>query len=401
MTRARPPAANLVVSAIFGHLEDLVTLPTHTPQLGRTGGLFEGPPASWGRRWPVWAPFAVRVWGVLYAAILVTWAATGTGVPLTPHVYQPVALQLAQAVLAVLAVAVCAATAKERARPGRIVLGTSLALLVPAFGWGAVGLPMHLVTLVSGAGVESATGLVQLLLNTCGAVLVAMVAVAYRRRLRGRCARCGVRHEGPEEGPLHHPPASVASVRTRVAAYVLVCGLLPWSLVKTVWLFGGDAISVSGEAWQADVESSATGAARPLAQIGVDVTVLASLPGIFLLVGLLYRWGQVFPRWTLFLSGRRVPRLLPLVPAWLVGGALSAYGIGLLCYALLSALGAVQRMEPTGVFTTGTGMTWMVTFGGLSFGGLGTGLLVAARSYAARTRQVCATALNAADAPGH
>ena len=49
--------------------------------------------------------------------------------------------------------------------------------------------------------------------------------------------------------------------------------------------------------------------------MGIDVTVLAALVGIFLLQGLLHRWGQVFPRWTPLLSGRRVPRLLPLARA--------------------------------------------------------------------------------------
>ncbi|MBW5420897.1 hypothetical protein GKQ77_04835 [Streptomyces sp. BG9H] len=338
----------------------------------------------------------------MYAVVLVGWAATGTAVPLSAHAYQPAAFQLTQAALAVLAAGVCAAA--DRARKARSAsavdgtpkcrsaVGASLALLIPAFGWGAIGLPMHFVTLASGSGVESATGLVHLLLNTCGGGLLAMVAVAHRRGLRGRCARCGQGHEGRSDGPLAHPPASTASARTRVTAYALVCGLLPWTVVKTVWLFGGDAIGVSGKAWRDDVEAEATGASRALASVGVDVTVLAALLGVFLLAGLMHRWGQVFPRWTPLLAGRRVPRLLPLIPAWLTGGALSVYGAGLLVYALLSALGVVPGLDPVGVFTTTGGMTWMVAFGGLSFGGLGTALLVASRSYAARSRPVCAGA---------
>ncbi|MEU7576425.1 hypothetical protein AB0B50_02305 [Streptomyces sp. NPDC041068] len=383
-------ALDISAMGIFRTLEDTVTAPVNTPRIRRTwrarGGL-----APWGRRWPAWAPLAAQVWGVLYAAVLVGWAATGTAVPIRPDTCQPVALQLAQAVLALLAAGVCAATTRGLARAGRIVAGTSLVLLVPAFGWGAISLPIHFVTLLSGSGVESVTGLVHVLLSTCGVGLLWMVAVSYRRRLRGRCARCGQAHDGQGDGPLTHPAASTASARTRATAFVLACGLLPWSVVKTVWMFGGDAISVSGEVWQRDVESEATGASRALAEVGVDVTVLAALLGIFLLVGLMYRWGQVFPRWTLFLSGRRVPRLLPLIPAWLTGGALAAYGTVLLVYAPLGALGVMDRIEPSGVFTTSAGMTWMVAFGGLSFGGLGGALLVAARSYATRGRPVCAS----------
>ncbi len=40
---------------------------------------------------------------MLYALLLVGWAATGTAVPLTAHTHQPTALHLAQAALAVLA----------------------------------------------------------------------------------------------------------------------------------------------------------------------------------------------------------------------------------------------------------------------------------------------------------
>ncbi|MFJ2864435.1 hypothetical protein [Kitasatospora sp. NPDC087314] len=101
----------------------------------------------------------------------------------------------------------------------------------------------------------------------------------------------------------------------------------------------------------------------------------------------------MFPRWTLFLSGRRVPRLLPLIPAWLTGIPLTMYGAVLTVMAPLMAVGVLPRSKPSPPFTSGSGTTWMVEFGGLAFGGLGIGLVVAARSYAARTRPVCSSAL--------
>lgn len=349
-------------------------------------------PAPWRRRRPAWAPRATAAWGVAYAMVQTLWAATGTGVPLAGNRNSPAALQLLLAALALLASGVCLATTRTLGRRGRRATGGALAVLIPALGWGTIGLPMHFVTLASGGGVESATGLANLLLISAGTALVTLVAVSYRRRLRGSCPRCGQEHPGPGDGPLAHPPATTAPRRTRLAAYLLVCGLLPWSVVKTVWLFGGDAISVSGEAWQDQVESKATGAAKALASVGVDVTVLGALLGIFLLLGLLHRWGQVFPRWTLPLAGRRVPRLLPLIPAWLTGVSLALYGTLLIAGSLLMAAGVLPKPEPDGVFTTGTGLAWMVAFGGLAFGGLGWGLLIAARSYAARTRPRCVPA---------
>ncbi|MCA6095483.1 hypothetical protein LE181_25360 [Streptomyces sp. SCA3-4] len=293
-----------------------------------------------------------------------------------------------------LAAAACLATTRTLAPRARVAVGVSLATALPVFAFGMASLPAYFVTLASFSGVDSVTGLTGVLLNTAGAALLVLVGLSYRRRLRGRCPRCGHEHTGGHDGPLVHPRASVASKRTRVTVYLLMCGLLPWAGVKTVWTLGGDALGVTAEAWR-ESNKGESEVARALSTVGIDVTVLAAMAGIFLLLGLMYPWGQVFPRWTLFLSGRRVPRLLPLLPAWLTAFGLSLYGVLLLIFAPLSAAGVLPRMKPTGGFTTSSGITWMVEFGGLAFGGLGFGLLVAARSYAARTRPICA----GADAP--
>ncbi|MEV6127402.1 hypothetical protein AB0M05_11335 [Streptomyces violaceusniger] len=68
------------------------------------------------------------------------------------------------------------------------------------------------------------------------------------------------------------------------------------------------------------------------------------------------------------------------------------YGVVLVVYAPLSGAGVLPRITPDGAFTSSVGITWMVLFGGLAFAGLGFGLIAAARSYATRTRPVCAIA---------
>ncbi|GAA3140565.1 hypothetical protein [Nonomuraea roseoviolacea] len=175
-----------------------------------------------------------------------------------------------------------------------------------------------------------------------------------------------------------------ASLRVRVTVFLLLCGLVPWSAVKTVWTLGGDALGVAGEAWLRGVESDGDAVYRALAAVGVDLTVLAALLGVFLALGLVHRWGMVFPRWTLFLAGRRVPALLPLVPAWAAGSCLLVYGVVLVAMVPLSLAGMIARFAPLGPFTSGAGVTWMVLFGGLAFGGLGGALVVGAWSYGRR-----------------
>ncbi|MFC5828319.1 hypothetical protein [Nonomuraea insulae] len=178
-----------------------------------------------------------------------------------------------------------------------------------------------------------------------------------------------------------------ASFRVRVAVCLLLCGLVPWAGVKTVWTLGGDALGVSGQAWMRGVESDGDAVYRALAAVGVDLTVLAASLGVFLALGLVHRWGMVFPRWTLLLSGRRVPALLPLVPAWGVGSCLGVYGVVLLVMVPLSLAGVIPRFAPPAPFTSSGDVTWMILFGGLAFGGLGGALVVGAWSYLRRVKR--------------
>ncbi|MER6026254.1 hypothetical protein [Streptomyces sp. NPDC001851] len=85
------------------------------------------------------------------------------------------------------------------------------------------------------------------------------------------------------------------------------------------------------------------------------------------------------------------------------GIPLAMYGAVLVVMAPLMAVGVLPEIKPSGPFTTRSGITWMVEFGGLACAVLGLGLVVAARSYAARTSPVCAsaTATNRAEEPSN
>jgi len=54
-----------------------------------------------------------------------------------------------------------------------------------------------------------------------------------------------------------------------------------------------------------------------------------ALVGALLMLGLVQRWGEVFPRWMIGLAGRRVPMALAVVPASLVSVLLVVGGIGI------------------------------------------------------------------------
>jgi hypothetical protein len=53
------------------------------------------------------------------------------------------------------------------------------------------------------------------------------------------------------------------------------------------------------------------------------------LLGAVLMLGLVQRWGEVFPRWVIGLAGRRVPVALAVAPAFIVSVLLVVGGIGI------------------------------------------------------------------------
>ena len=63
--------------------------------------------------------------------------------------------------------------------------------------------------------------------------------------------------------------------------------------------------------------------------------------GAILTLGLVQRWGEVFPRWIPRLAGRRVPPALAIVPAALVSVLVTSAGLMFLRLTLLRTMGAV------------------------------------------------------------
>jgi D-alanyl-D-alanine dipeptidase len=105
---------------------------------------------------------------------------------------------------------------------------------------------------------------------------------------------------------------------------------------------------------------------------------------VFLLFGLVRPWGQVFPRWTLALRGRRVPRWLPLTPALIGAATLAPYGLIGVCYAVLGTVGVVTVQR--GDFPSPADALLVTWIGLAAFAVYGVALLLAARSYWLRTR---------------
>ncbi|TDC97316.1 hypothetical protein E1285_04145 [Actinomadura sp. 7K507] len=155
--------------------------------------------------------------------------------------------------------------------------------------------------------------------------------------------------------------------------------------MKLIWASGGTFAGMTGEEMLAiSKRNGASGIWLILESWGLDGTALLAALGVFLLWGLVRPWGQVFPRWTLLLRGRRVPRWLPLTPALIGAATLAPYGVVGIGYCALATVGAVSMGR--GDFHTAGDALVVGWIGLAAFAVYGAALTVAARSYWLRTR---------------
>nr|BFD92564.1 hypothetical protein KitaXyl93_39240 [Kitasatospora sp. Xyl93] len=286
------------------------------------------------------------------------------------------------------AVAAAAGAAVVRRRPVRPLLW----LLCGAAAVGAWGLLMDLVTLLFGQRVGSVPDAVERVLAAVGAVLLARTALGLRPAARGGTGGTGGpggtglgatggpggRTERPGPAPTAAPPL------VQLAACAGSLAFVPYVLMKLVWAVGGSFAGISGDQMYASyVHNGSSGLWLALERWGLDGTMLLALLGVFLLWGLVRPWGQVFPRWTAPLRGRRVPRWLPLTPALLGAATLAPYGVAGIGYLTLCTAG-VTRIR-LGEFASEQSALEIAWVGMCGFAGYGVALVVAAWSYWRRT----------------
>ncbi|MER7751531.1 hypothetical protein [Kitasatospora sp. NPDC097643] len=300
---------------------------------------------------------AVAGWGVGYGGFGLGCALSGTalfGASWLGWVVAGVGVAAASAGVAV-------------ARRGRTpALRRVLWALCGLAGAAAFSLLMDVVQLAFGGGVDSVPDTAHRALAATGALLLAATA------------RVGRRDTGWSVAP------SAAPAVVQLAAWAGTLAFLPYIVMKLVWAFGGTFAEIDGAEMRAsDERNGASGLWLTLKDWGIDGTALLAALGVFLLWGLVRPWGQVFPRWTLPLRGRRVPRWLPLTPALLGAATLAPYGVLGTGYLLLCTTGVTTIRQ--GELPSPESALQVAWVGMGAFSVYGVALAVAARSYWRRT----------------
>jgi hypothetical protein len=295
------------------------------------------------RDWQRWAPYAAVAWSLIYAALGVYWAVSGSGFPYTLDIMSDglgpllgrfgpgvawIVVMMAGIPAAVVGVAMLRGMRGKALRPllmfaGTLLAGVLLLLMASLDLLVKLGyMPYSVVSLFTGAEfgqkiLESWTQWVTIhqLLCLIGGFLWLAATVSYTRRSGDACLYCG-RRDGLEgwNSPAH------AARWGQIAVVVAMVAPVFYALTRYAWALG-IPLGMSEEYLRSGQESGTWISGLFLATFG--------LVGAVLMLGLVQRWGEIFPRWMIGLAGRRVPIALAVVPASIVSVLLIVGGIGI------------------------------------------------------------------------
>jgi len=307
---------------------------------GKTRGV-----TAWGERardWQRWAPYAAVAWSLIYAALGITWALGGNGFPYSTETMSDmmapllgrlgpvvawIVVILAGLPAAGVGVMMLRGAVGRVLRPlliaaGALLAGTLLLLMTGLDLLVKVGyIPGVILGLVTAE--KSRTYLeawsqwstIHQLLCLLGGFLWLATTVIYTRRSGDACLYCG-RRDGAEgwTGPER------ATRWGRVAVIVALVAPVFYAITRYAWALGFP-LGLSEEQYRLGQEIGTW--------IGGLSLATFCLVGALLMLGLVQRWGEVFPRWMIGLAGRRIPIALAVVPASLASVLLIVGGIGI------------------------------------------------------------------------
>ena len=351
--------------------------------------------------WQRWAPYAAVAWSLVYAALGIYWAVSGRGFPYTPETasdgmepllgrFGPGVAWIVVMMVGIPAAALGAAMLRgTRSRALRPLLITAGALLAGVLLLLMTGLnllvklgyfPAAVLSLFTGAKFGSGYyealtqwATIHQLLCLIGGFLWLAATVCYGWRSVGACLYCG-RQDGPEGWQSPHQAARWGRIAVVVAMMVPVF----YAITRYAWALGFP-LGLGEEQFRHGQETGMWIA-------GALFLGNFCLVGAVLMLGLVQRWGEVFPRWMIGLAGRRVPIALAVVPASLASVLLIVGGIGIWSglgqmVANLVAVGA-ENKEIIGAIIFQLGPT-------LLFPVWGVALAVATLGYYYRRRGLC------------
>jgi hypothetical protein len=336
-----------------------------------------GTTPRWWQRWPDWVGYAAATWSLLYGVLGMSWALGGAGFPFGRENDPQAALSILEGAQAATGGPIIAALGLVGAVLAVVMARTwgrgILRAVMLVFAWTAAAAPIFLLGAPFGWPPASffdviTWPVVNQFVCIAGGLCWAGTALAYQRRSRDTCANCGRAGDSTD----WTTPVNAARWGKWAVAVAVIIPLL-YAATRWAWALG-IPLGISEEFFR---EGQAVG----LWWAGAALATVA-ISGALLTLGLVQRWGEVFPRWLPILAGKRVPPALVIVPASLVSILVTTAG---LMFVRLTLRGAISES-----FTFIDQEDWAALAPELLWPLWGVALAAATLAYYYRRRGTCA-----------
>lgn len=297
------------------------------------------PKLSFVTRWPEWVGYAAALWSLIYGMLGFYWMLGGAGFPFGSvtgpsageSLLAGVQAESGAPVIAILGLvgallALIMAWKRGRGLPRMLLLifaslvAAMLLVVIPdrrvlmAVAYAPIcliGAPFHFPPVSYWKAIPWPV-LNQLVLML-GGLLWALTALSYQRRTRGACAHCGRANE-----VSNSTRAKGATRWSKWAVSIAVITPILYAATRWAWALG-IPLGISEQFLREGQASGLWIAGAGLASVAVG--------GAILTLGLVQRWGEIFPRWMIGLAGKRVPPMLAIVPAAFVSLIVTSAGL--------------------------------------------------------------------------
>lgn len=268
----------------------------------------------WTSKWPIWSSHAAASWSLLYFFLGLYWLLGGAGYPFGENdawgeymgslLYHLPAnggaaiITFIGGIGVIIAVAMTLTSKKQLLN--YVLIGFSwkiafiLLLLIPdvrIVQTIAYVLTLH-VQMVDWPVINQ-------IICMIGGIFWGAAAFSYQRRIRNACQNCGRKKGSPDQTHTYQS-------RKMVAIFAILLPL-PYGIIRWLWAVG-IPFGVSDETWILISQSFED-------KIAEFILGGMHIGGALLTLALIQKWGEVFPKWCLFLSGKRIPVWLVATPA--------------------------------------------------------------------------------------
>jgi len=273
--------------------------------------------------WPSWIGYAAILWSVLYGFLQLYWLLGGEGYPFKHEesmgLFEGMITYLSPKAEGITFVALCIMGIGIGIVMQKISKRFLPRWLVLAYVW---GLAASLILFVPDMRLIAFMGyafflkfyfnwtMFNQIICIIGAILWGFTGVVYQRKIRGACENSGRMENGK------------VPILVRWGYWITIIAAaapLPYALTRFAWAIE-ILIGVDNQFFK-DFSRI-----NPVHHLTEWVFGSICIMGGVLTLGLIQKWGEIFPHWFPFIGGKRVPILLAVIPASIISIALTSAG---------------------------------------------------------------------------